>query len=710
MKKRLSLFTAILVLLSVMLAAPVSGGAYSEDAEKITVYFENNWLWTDVFYHTWGSSLTDTNTNWGGGIPQKVGTSVNGYDVYKAVVGSDAMGVIFAGTKNDGTDQEDQTPNIEESDIFEGACYSMLWEDGNSVTVSYITDVCPNMREDITTDPTEAPADTTPEESLPTDPTEAPVDDTVTIYFENNWKWEDAKIYWYGNTTGEQLQWPGTVMTYYETNENGNDIYVVEVPYDIQGIVFNGGGEQSEDVLIGWADGVCYFMVWDDVTQTKSAVAYDYKVEKPEETDPVETTVATEPTEATEPEETTAPTEATEPEATYVVYYVDSGFFDKVYANAWSEDQDPDASWPGVPMTLTDIQSPDGSPVYSFTADRMFDYIVFNNGSDMCTEELTFTPDSYLWWTDEVWYEDINDILYEEDNNPEDDGLPDGTAKLAGYTIGLGGRITINYSYILSDDVANKKDSRVVFTVTEADGDIRYHEILVEDAEFNGTYYVFSFEMNAKEMTDKITAQFVSDNVTTEENVYTIKEYAEYILANKAFYAGAQDIVKALLNYGAAAQRYFNYNTDDLANDTEYMTAAEKEIKSCDVSGYEITATGNTATDYFYGATLSLKSETTLKLYYNLNNDLSTQTELEAYVDNDVVTAVRNGSLFEIAIGNIPAHQLSKVYTIKLNDITVKASAFGYVCLAQENTNSLLVDVANALAEYANQATLYNAK
>ena len=99
MKKRLSLFMAILVLLSVVLAAPLSGGAYSEDAEKITVYFENNWLWTDVFYHTWGSSLTDTNTNWGGGIPQKVGTSVNGYDVYKAVVGSDAMGVIFAGTR-----------------------------------------------------------------------------------------------------------------------------------------------------------------------------------------------------------------------------------------------------------------------------------------------------------------------------------------------------------------------------------------------------------------------------------------------------------------------------------------------------------------------------------------------------------------------------------------------------------------------------------
>ena len=59
MKRRLSLFLAILMLISVICVAPVSVRA--EDAQKINVYFENNWLWSNVFYHSWGCSL-DTNT------------------------------------------------------------------------------------------------------------------------------------------------------------------------------------------------------------------------------------------------------------------------------------------------------------------------------------------------------------------------------------------------------------------------------------------------------------------------------------------------------------------------------------------------------------------------------------------------------------------------------------------------------------------------
>ena len=53
MKKILSFLLTMLMLVSVLMAAPVSAGA---EESTITVYFENNWLWSDVFYHTWGSS------------------------------------------------------------------------------------------------------------------------------------------------------------------------------------------------------------------------------------------------------------------------------------------------------------------------------------------------------------------------------------------------------------------------------------------------------------------------------------------------------------------------------------------------------------------------------------------------------------------------------------------------------------------------------
>lgn len=708
MKRRLSLFLAILILISVMCTAPVSVSAEDTEPQEISVYFENNRLWSNVFYHTWGSSL-DLNTNWGNGVVAKVGKSVNGYDVYKAVVGSDAMGVIFAGIKNDGSGAEDQTPNIEDPDIFDGACYSMMWDEGYTTVVSNIADVCPDMGDEDTTqettentEPTQATVETqTPE----TDPTEVPVEETFTVYFENNWKWEVPTIYWFGNTTGQELEWPGIEMTYHEKNELGNDIFVAEVPFDIEGIVFSGNDEQCEDILIGWYDGVCYYMEWDEVTGTKNAVAYNYYPGDPEETEPATETTATE---ETAPEDNTEPTETTEeniPLETYTVYYVDSGNFETAYAYAWTDGDNPNEIWPGVPMTLTDIVSPDGSPVYSYTATTLYEYIIFSNGSDMQTEDLEFVPDGYLWWTDEVWYDDIKDISTKEDTPEEDDNLPDGTASLAGYTISLGGKIAINYYYRLSDDVANAPDAGVVFTI--AGSETAAMKILVEDAEYDSTYYIFTCEVAAKEMTTLITSQFVSEIVTTEVNEYTVKDYAESMLRNADTFEAEQSLVKAMLNYGAAAQLYFNYKTDDLANDTEYMTEDEKEIRSFDASGYQLNVTGDTSTDYLYGATLSLESETVFKLYFSLNSDTANLTEIEAYVDGELTTAVRNGNLFELQISNIPAHLLSEVHTVQIGDMTVQTAPLLYVKLAQNSSNQLLVDVSNAVAVYSEEACLY---
>lgn len=79
MKKILSILLAMLMLVSVLLVAPVSVGA--AESTPITVYFENNWLWSDVFYHTWGSSYYP-DTEWEKGEVKLVGTSVNGHEVY----------------------------------------------------------------------------------------------------------------------------------------------------------------------------------------------------------------------------------------------------------------------------------------------------------------------------------------------------------------------------------------------------------------------------------------------------------------------------------------------------------------------------------------------------------------------------------------------------------------------------------------------------
>ena len=53
---------------------------------------------------------------------------------------------------------------------------------------------------------------------------------------------------------------------------------------------------------------------------------------------------------------------------------------------------------------------------------------------------------------------------------------------------------------------------------------------------------------------------------------------AEVILANSTSFEREVPLVKAMLNYGAYAQLSFDYNTDELANTSDYITEEEKEL------------------------------------------------------------------------------------------------------------------------------------
>ena len=96
--------------------------------EKINVYFQNNWLWTDVCLYYWVGE--DDNT-WPGEAMTLFGNDGT-YDIYSFEIPANVTGVIINGIKDDGSGTRDQTPNIT-SGIVEGICYYMKWEDGNAV-------------------------------------------------------------------------------------------------------------------------------------------------------------------------------------------------------------------------------------------------------------------------------------------------------------------------------------------------------------------------------------------------------------------------------------------------------------------------------------------------------------------------------------------------------------------------------------------------
>ena len=242
MKKLVSLLLVFVMVLSVFTIVPFTASA----ADTKTVYFQNNWMWTDVKVYYWGSSSTNS-AGWPGDTPQLVGNDGT-YDIYAATVPTDITGIIFNGFDG-GINANNQTPDI--LDSADGDCYYMVWNNQNEVGKAPISDILP----DIVT-PTSDP-----------NPNPNP-SGSKTVYFQNNWMWTDVKVYAWSAAGDYTAAWPGDTPQL-AGNDGTYDIYSVTVPNDITGVIFNGfdsgmgGNNQTPDILDS-ADGDMYYMVWNE--------------------------------------------------------------------------------------------------------------------------------------------------------------------------------------------------------------------------------------------------------------------------------------------------------------------------------------------------------------------------------------------------------------------------------------------------------------
>ena len=125
------IFVVISAVSAVGIAAGSGGGGGSSPIVKpkrITVYFENNWLWTDVGCYYWGDKH---NISWPGTHMQVAGYN-DGHEVYSISIPSDVEGIIFNGLKHEDPGTRDQSPDIT-TGIKDGACWKMDWNGLNTV-------------------------------------------------------------------------------------------------------------------------------------------------------------------------------------------------------------------------------------------------------------------------------------------------------------------------------------------------------------------------------------------------------------------------------------------------------------------------------------------------------------------------------------------------------------------------------------------------
>lgn len=319
-------------------------------------------------------------------------------------------------------------------------------------------------------------------------------------------------------------------------------------------------------------------------------------------------------------------------------------------------------------------------------------------------------------------------------------------AKLAGYSLSLTGNIGVNFYMELSNDIVNDESaymnfilpngttSKVYVSGTHEDGSTATTDTTVKDGV---TYYVFTCEVAAKEMTSDIQAQMIGNNGEKKGTVhtYTVKEYADYILshmsADESLTSRATiQLVKGMLNYGGAAQKYFGYKTDKLASDGLTLTGAvfndTSIINNITNEANKASVTCANAKVTFKSAYLSLNSTTDLCVSVQFADDVTVKEDMFAIwcntdqisKDQYEVTKVNEENCYKITLHGMKASMLNERYAfyVELSDteyaeLAYGADSYAYTVMSSacDNINNIesLREVVKALYAYGSCAQEY---
>ena len=282
-------------------------------------------------------------------------------------------------------------------------------------------------------------------------------------------------------------------------------------------------------------------------------------------------------------------------------------------------------------------------------------------------------------------------------------------AELEGASLTLDGKIGVNFFTQIDKNALSNTSVELTFP------DKTVKTISTANAVFDSTEgaYKFTCDVAAKEMTEDVTIKLCDGETVLDTRTYSVKAYADTVLTNEAYEKYAP-LVKAMLNYGATSQQYFNYNTDLLAN--KDLNPDDQEIPSVEAEtliAYKPVTQQKAEIGKIAGASLILESQTTLKIFFKLNADINPEECIVTYGQNQL-SWVESGEYQCVMIENINAADLDFNYsfTIKYQDnITFEVSynpmTYCYNVIKTGTYSNKLMQLVYALCNYNTVANSY---
>ena len=304
---------------------------------------------------------------------------------------------------------------------------------------------------------------------------------------------------------------------------------------------------------------------------------------------------------------------------------------------------------------------------------------------------------------EELWFDDIS--IFEV------------TPEITGASITAGTDITVNY---YTNYVPN---ASMKFTVNE--------EEVVVDGYYNAEIdkYVYRFPNIAPDrLNDEIKAELIKDGqVVAVKEVFTVKQYLDTVLSKTAEdlgmaeekFAKLKTLAADLLHYGAAAQNYFGYKTDELVNDgvtegTAFVAPATTDKDVTNKSADGVTFSGQ-----------NLRFDNVNRLMFRFNVDSSvitdiTKLSIKIAVGNELKTVTSEdfenagADTYIVYTDDIFATEFDDVFTVTAcvdgtDGANVKYSVNSYVYSMCNSTTASekMVELAKATYNYGISATAY---
>ena len=282
------------------------------------------------------------------------------------------------------------------------------------------------------------------------------------------------------------------------------------------------------------------------------------------------------------------------------------------------------------------------------------------------------------------------------------------TAAVRSSTVSMDGLIKLNLYMQLHDVFVSNENARII---------IEYKGITTEykasDTKRSGDYYVLTLAVYAMDYTEAVKVSFTNGEYTWDGGSGSVDSYFNRVLSDTsgAYDEVTMEAVRYMKNFCMASAAHFHPEEHvyaPTADMLEYMNSFDKAV----FDDYKNFVTGSSENVRIVSASLLLKSGTTARIYFQVNDGVSVD-ELEILVNGKAATATLYSAAdryYYVDVTDIAAHNLAQFQEISIDGLVAHYSGLTYCYMIMRTEDSQpedLVNVCKAIYGYYKAADAY---